>query len=126
MKRMAAAVVLLAASLGLCFAGSHVTARLTNQLDGTLSDARTAALQNDRKTAYRLSLQAKKDWENAHETLCTFQPHSRLESVDQTLATLPDLAKAENLEQFASECARGEVLAKNLREGELPLLQNIL
>lgn len=126
MKRMAAAIILLTASIGLCAAGSSVTANLTNQLTDTLVSARKAALNNDRAAAYRLSLQASKDWGNAHQVLCTFQPHSRLETVDQTLAALPDLAQDDNLKQFASECARGEMLARNLQEGEFPLIQNIL
>lgn len=126
MKRMAVAIILLTTSVGLCVAGSNVTANLTNQLTDTLVSARSAALEDDHATAYRLSLKAGKDWKNAHQLLCTFQPHSRLETVDQTLATLPDLAQCENLKQFASECARGEMLAQNLQEGEFPLIQNIL
>jgi len=126
MKRMTAAFVLLAASIALCISGSCVTENLTNHLASTLGAAKNAAQKNDRAAAYQLSVQAGQDWENAHQVLCTFQPHSRLETVDQTLAILPDLARCESLEQFAGECARVQMLAQNLQEGELPLIQNIL
>jgi hypothetical protein len=126
MKRMATAFVLLLASLALCIAGNRIMTNTTGRLISTLSSAETAAMSGDRQQAYTLSRTASQDWQSAHQVLCTFQPHVRLEAIDQTLAILPDLAKSEDLPQFASECARGRILAVNLQEGELPLLQNIL
>ncbi|MDD3230211.1 MAG: DUF4363 family protein [Oscillospiraceae bacterium] len=126
MKRMVTAFALLVVSVVLCIAGNRVTTNLTGNLTQTLSAAEQAASRNDRAQAYTLSKKACQDWTDAHQVLCTFQPHSRLETIDQTLATLPGLAKCDSLWQFASECARGKILAKNLQESELPLLQNIL
>ncbi|MCH3971903.1 MAG: DUF4363 family protein [Oscillospiraceae bacterium] len=126
MKRMAIAAAIFITAIFLCFAGSHTTKVLTESLAGTLDKAQQAAQANDAKSAYAFSSKACSDWQKSHQILCTFQPHSRLEAIDQTLATLPDLSRCDNLGQFESECARGKTLAENLRESELPLLQNIL
>ena len=126
MKRMIAAVALLIISIALCITGNRVTTVLTDHLTETLVSAQKAAKANDRAKAYALSQQAHKEWDHSHKVLCTFQPHSRLDVIDQTLAALPDLSQSDTLGQFESECARGELLAKNLQESEYPLLQNIL
>ncbi|MDD4808333.1 MULTISPECIES: DUF4363 family protein [Caproicibacterium] len=126
MKRMVVGAVLFAVSLALCSAGRRTTQTLTNDLTKTLQEADHAAQTGDTQKAYTLSKKAFEEWEKDHQILCTFQPHSRLEVIDQTLATLPDLSKCDNPGQFESECARGETLARNLQESEFPLLQNIL
>lgn len=126
MKRLLITAGVLAASVALCVAGAQTTLHYTGNLETALSQARSAGEAGDWQAAYRLSQQAQQGWQDAHAVLCTFQQHNRLEALEQVLTLLPDLAKYEAQEQFASECARAQLMNVAMREGELPMLQNIL
>lgn len=126
MKRLWTALVLLLVCIGLCIGGNITTARYTQTLTDQLTAAQKAANDGDDTLAYTLSIKALDDWQSAHDVLCTFLPHTRLEAVSQTIAVLPSLARYSTRDQFSGECARGLLQAENLKEGEVPALQNLL
>lgn len=126
MKRLWIVFALVLACAGLCGWGWAETIQYTDALSDQLAQAQKAANDGDEANAYQLSQQANADWQHAHNVLCTFLPHARLETISQTLALLPELARHGAREQFTSECARGIVQVQNLKEGEVPALQNIL
>ena len=55
MKRLWAAVAILVVVTGLCWWGVHTTIELSNELSGTLQEARKAAEQGDFERAAGLS-----------------------------------------------------------------------
>ena len=126
MKRVWAALVLFAAAIALCAAGWGQTVRHTNRVCAVLSQAQACAARADAAGARAQSEQALAAWQRAHDVLCTFLPHARLESVSQTLAALPALAQSGGLGQFSGECARGISQLQALQQEEAPHLQNIL
>jgi hypothetical protein len=126
MNRLWTALVLLLVCIGLCIGGNVATARYTQTLTTQLTAAQKAADAGDDTQAYTFSQKALDGWQSAHNVLCTFLPHTRLEAVAQTIAALPSLARYGTRDQFSGECARGLLQVQNLKEGEVPALQNIL
>lgn len=116
----------LAVLLGVvCNLGMHTTLQYTDNMIQKLSNAKSVSISGDYNHAQELCKQMKEDWQGCHEVLCTFMPHSRLEAIDQTLSTLPELCETNSIEQFYSECDRGAVQLEYLKESEVPTLQNL-
>jgi hypothetical protein len=125
MKRMWAALFLFVLTVAACIAGIGNTKGVTAQMTQTVSMAKTAQENGDAKTACRLSEKAANDWHNAHRLLCIYMVHDRLEAIDQTLATLPELCRKGAEDAFLSECDRGLTQISYLNESEIPNLENI-
>ena len=126
MNRLWAAVAILVVVTGLCWWGVHTTIELSNELSGTLQEARNAAEQGDFERAAGLSNQAEENWRKFHKTLSTFIQHTRLEAIDLSLASLSPLIEHGAVDEFSSECARAAAQIASLQEAELPILENIL
>ena len=45
-------------------------------------------------------------WERQRRYLCTYMSHTKLETIDQSLAALRPLASYETWDQFTAECRR--------------------
>lgn len=126
MKRIWASVIILIILVVACSIGLSTTQRISADLTQTVTNAKSAAENSDRRSAYELSSRAVSDWKQSHEILCTYMPHSKLEAIDQTLSALPALAQHESYDQFVSECDRAVTQIHYLNESETPSLQNIL
>jgi len=116
----------LAVLLGVvCNLGMHTTLRYTDNMIQELADVKSVSASGDYDHAQELCKEIKVNWQGYHEVLCTFMPHARLEAIDQTLSTLPELCETNSIEQFYSECDRGSVQLEYLKESEVPTLQNL-
>lgn len=125
MKRMWAALVLLGLIVTVCLIGIFHTQKVTAEMIQTVSMAKSAQQQGDKKKACSLSEKAGEDWRKAHRTLCIYMVHSRLEEIDQTLSTLPELCRNDAKDAFLSECDKGLTQFSYLTESEIPNLGNI-
>ncbi len=111
--------------LTVCTLGTLTTKQISTELTQTITNAKKAAENGDNSKAMQLSQKAVADWRKSHEILCTYMPHSRLESIDQTLAAMPMLSRYGATDQFTVECDRGITQIQFLNESETPILQNI-
>lgn len=125
MKRMWAVLVLLILTVTTSVLGIVHTRRVTSQMEQTVSMAKDAVEHGDGDKGLSLSQKAVKDWRDEHHILCLYMVHSRLEAIDQTLTTLPELCKDEEKKDFLSECDRGIMQIDYLNESEIPNLDNI-
>lgn len=126
MKRLWASAVILVVTLTLCWLGIITTLNHSTHLSEALEQAQAAVESGDIATAIQLSEQAESDWRDSHQIMCTYIPHTRLESLDMSLSTLAPLLRHGALDEFSAERARASAQIASLRETELPTLQNIL
>lgn len=125
MKRIWASVIIFVVLIVVCILGTISTKNITTEVAQTVQGAKNAAESGDNSKAYTLSQKAVTDWHQKHEILCTYMPHARLESIDQTLAALPSLIHYGSTDQFSAECDRGITQIEYLNESETPIIQNI-
>lgn len=125
MKRMWAALILLVLLVTTCIIGIYNTQKVSAEMMQTVSQAKTAQQRGDDKTACRLSEKATEDWRKAHRVLCVYMVHSRLEEIDQTLSSLPELCRNGAKDSFLSECDKGLAQLSYLNESEIPDIGNI-
>lgn len=126
MKRLWAAAAILVITLVLCWMGGRTTLDLSKELNTTLQEARDAAEDEDFERALELSEKAEDSWKNSHKIMCTYIPHSRLEAIDLSLASLSPLIQYGAVDEFSSECARAAAQIASLKEAEMPIWENIL
>lgn len=125
MKRMWVALVLLILAVTVCGIGIYNTQKVTAEMIQTVSQAKSAQEKGDDKAACKLSEKAEDDWREAHSVLCTYMVHARLEEIDQTLSTLPELCRNGAKDAFLSECDRSLTQFSYLTEAEMPSIGNI-
>lgn len=125
MKRMWAALVLLVLLVVTCVIGIVHTDKVTDRLVGTVNAAKQAQAKDDTKTALRLSRQALQEWHDADSGLHIYMQHSRLDTIDQALAGLPELCQNGAKDSFLSECDKSLALFSYLNESEVPNIRNI-
>lgn len=126
MKRVWVAAAIFVAVLGLCIFGLITTNKLTEDMSGRLNEMKSAEKSGNTSTALALSEAIIKDWHEYHMKMCMYMPHARLESIDQSLATLPPLISNGATDQFEAECERASAQIEHLKDTELPSLANIL
>lgn len=126
MKRLWAAAAILVILLILCWMGIRTTLDLSNELGTTLQEARAAAEEEDFERALELSEKAEDSWKHSHKIMSTYVPHTRLEAIDLSLASLSPLIQHGAVDEFSSECARAAAQIASLEDAEMPNLENIL
>ncbi len=126
MKRVWVALVIFLSVLGLCTFGLITTNQLTGAMSERLNEIKSEVKNGNTSTAIALSESAIKEWHEYHMKMCTYMPHARLESIDQSLATLPPLIASSNgTDQFEAECERASAQIEHLKDTEMPSIANI-
>ena len=105
-KKGIAAVLLALFLLGLSLTGLFYTNYTADEMDRLLTEALKASQDQDRDKAVEFSEKAFEAWERQHRYLCTYMSHTKLETIDQSLAALSPLAAYETWDQFTAECRR--------------------
>ena len=116
MKRMAAAWLLLAATLLCCGLGLWFSRRSCADMSRRLSDIVQAIEDENRPRAYALSEEAEQTWGRYHRVFCLFLSHERLEVIDREMAALPvALRWGEDAQAAMEEAFRQRRIRKRFR-----------
>lgn len=127
MKRLLCSVVLLAALVSGCSLHVWYLSHETQALSVQLEQAGEAVQQGDWETAYDLTQNAWKNWENQMFYLHTTLHHDDIDGVSTAFQeALAILEQREQPGEYAAANARILYQLELLVEAELPSLQNIL
>lgn len=124
-KKGITAVLLALFLFAISLAGLFYTSASMDTMETLLTQALEASYHKDSEKAAFFSQKAVDSWTNQHKILCTYMSHSKLETIDQSLATLSPLASYETWDQFTAECHRCLTMIHYLKDGETPTLDNI-
>ena len=100
MKRIWVSIVLFVLLIVTCCLGASAAQSNTDHIIASIEAVKEKMLQGDEEGAYRGSLDLLERWEKSHKVLCLYMPHSRLETVGETLSILPALCQMEDKAQF--------------------------
>ena len=125
MKRMWASLVLFVLLAATCVIGIVHTDQVTDQLVQTVTAAKQAQEKDDAQSALRLSRQALQEWRGIDSGLHVYMQHSKLDAIDQELASLPELCRNGAKDSFLSECDKSLALFSYLNDSEVPNIRNI-
>lgn len=126
MKRVWVAAAIFLFILSLCIYGLITTNKLTETMSSRLNEIESKVRIGNKSGALKLSESTIKEWHEYHIKMCLYMPHTRLESIDQSLAALPPLINSSNgTDQFEAECERAAAQIEHLKDTELPTLANI-
>jgi hypothetical protein len=125
-KRVWVAAAIFLFLLSLCSYGLVTTNQLTETMSGKLNEIKAEVKIGNKNTAIALSESVIKEWHEYHMKMCMYMPHTRLESIDQSLAALPPLISSNNgTDQFEAECEKASAQIEHLKDTEMPSLANI-
>lgn len=106
MKRLAAALCVLAVLLGGTLANSGYLNALMTRLDRALQDAQTHALAGDWEQARQVTRQVTERWERHDAYLHIMLPHRDIDSIHLTLCEIREYLTLEETDQYTAANAR--------------------
>jgi hypothetical protein len=124
-KRIWTALAIFVILVSVSAAGTSTTRKICNETSAAVTAAKAAQENGDAEKALKLSKTAVKGWHMSHRVLCMYMPHSKLESIEETISGLPMLCKYGAEDQFMADCDRSLEQLSYLMESEEPNMQNI-
>jgi len=126
MARTWFAVALLVTVLLGCLAISYLVGKRTDTATELIEHAQLAAEGENYPEALRLCDEAISFWKEHDGVLSSFLRHEESSNVETSLRQLKSFAESESQESFLATCAQLLAQMEHIKEGELPLLHNIL
>ena len=125
MRRVWAAVLLLAASVVLCVCGAVYTVFASQALLDQTAAIEQSVYAEDYETALTMAEDAERQWVFRSRIFCGYFSHAQLEAADRELAVLRVSLEAEQKDYALRSCRQLAVFCEHLRRMDLPLLENI-
>lgn len=126
MKHLLLAGAVFLAALGFCIGASVYVRSAVSQTAETLTRAQRLIEEENYPAAANEIAQAQTGWKRATAQLETLLAHEAVDETGQKLAALRAYALCEDAESFSATCAELQALLEQIREMQLPRLQNIL
>lgn len=113
MKRLIAAIVLIAFLVAICTTGIMVVSNSYNDFSVTIDECKKEIKAENYDKAKEISAAATERWRKKRGILSIFINHGTVEQIDESMAQLSSFANKENAAHFLAEC---EVLYLNFLE----------
>lgn len=126
MKRLIAAVLLLAASASVCFYGSFALKRECGKMTDILNEATEITYNNNAMDKIKeITPKVKSQWERSHSVLAKTVMHVALEPVEEDVSQLESCIANKDLPKYRELCMDASEHLKHLRNSEKISLENI-
>ncbi len=126
MKHLLLAGAVFLTALGFCIGASVYVRDSVAQTAETLAQAQRLAEEGNYPAAAKTIGEAQAGWKRALPQLETVLAHEAVDETGEKLAALHAYALCEDADSFTAACAELHALLEQIREMQLPTLQNIL
>lgn len=126
MRRLWAAIIVIALLLALCFIGAAAVTARADGLLVMLRQVRDAVAHGNDGEAVRCAERAESFWRENAVLLGSLLRHDEADGVTVQLAEIRAYALARDRDELLAVCAATESRLEHIREMEFPLLQNVL
>lgn len=125
MKRAVIAVGCLVSALIICFTGFFSLSRTCRGLAAPLKEISDAAQRGDGEDAVKKADAFLVLWEEKHGILEALTRHAEVDELEETVKSLPVLARQGRLERLYEESETANNRLEHIISKELPLISNI-
>lgn len=125
MKRIAAAIIMLALVLTSCIASIRVLQKNSTELIELLESAAFYAQHEDSDSLKAVTDKIQINWEKSRKQLSLFLPHSELDALSITVPTLSDFCCDEAYDEYLEACYESVHTLEHLNHSAKPRLENL-
>ena len=126
MKRVWAAVAVLAVLVALCILGLVTTVTAADEMLRRTEQIETCLRQSQYEEAAALTEDAIDQWERKSRILCTFFSHLQLETADKEWDALRASLEAKEYGRGREHCGQLTLFWNHLRKVDFPYWENVL
>lgn len=126
MKRLIAAVLLLAAAASICFFGTFMLKKECSKMTYILNEASEMTFkENAFDKIKEINPQIKSQWEHSHSILAKIVMHIDLEPIEEDVSQLESCIVNKDLPKYRELCMDASEHLKHLKDSEKISLENI-
>lgn len=125
MNRIWAAVAIAVIITLFCTVGIFTAAKSTSEILSSLEEMKQSADAGETEKAVEQNEKLLREWKDRSRILSTYIPHSHLDCVSQSIASLSPLLVYGDRGEFESEYRKAQLQIEFVLHAELPTLDNI-